>query len=283
MTATTAQLDRLDAAYRRQQVATQAAAALAVARLWRSIRPESLDEDGPVWLERSVPIVLRGFDRSADVAQAYYGTLRHLQAPDAKPFVMPRIERPPIAQIKTSLWVTGVVGAQQRLNRLAEPSAPPTSNVVDLSSFFARQQGVMRAGYDDSVAEAMSTSGAAAAGATLRHVGNGGRAQVKEAVKVDVRAVGYVRVTSGSPCYFCAMLASRTNYKGDSFELSDPRFEGPGTAKVHDNCACTLRAVYSKNPAEVPELNQVFSKMWTERGDGDPLLAFRQLYEGRAA
>lgn len=285
MAVSTQQVTALDAAYRQQQVANQAATALAVVRLWASVRHDFLTIDAPIWLDRAAPIVLRGFERSARIGESYYSTLRHLRAPDAKPFVMSRIEPPPLAQIRTSLWVTGVVGAQERMNKLTRlPSVPDRSPsvTIDLSSFLTRQQNVMRAGTEAAIREAMNTSGAAAGAAAVRHAGNGGRTQVKEAAKADVRAKGYVRITSGKPCYFCAALASRGGvYESESFDMSDPRFEGPGTAKVHDSCVCTLRALFSENPAEVPELNQHFTKMWGQRGDGDPMLAFRQLYENR--
>lgn len=285
MAVSTQQVTLLDEAYRRQQVANQAAIALAVVRLWSSVRHDFLTVDAPIWLDRAAPIVLRGFERSALIGQTYYNTLRHLRVPDAKPFEMPRIEAPPLAQIRTSLWVTGVVGAQERMRKIthlpSEPARSP-SVTIDLSTFLARQQNVMRAGSEQAIRDAMNTSGAAAGAAAVRHTGNGGRTQVKEAAKVDVKAKGYVRVTSGKPCYFCAALASRgAVYDGESFDMSDPRFEGPGTAKVHDSCVCTLRAVFSTNPAEVPELNQYFTKLWSQRGDGDPMLAFRQLYENR--
>lgn len=287
MTASAQQLALLDDAYRRQQVAVQAATALGIIRLWNNVRADHLIPDATIWLNRAAPLVMSGFERSAKIGEAYYGTLRHLHVPAAKPFIMPHAEAPTLAQVKTSLWVTGVVGAQHRVAKipgLTFDLSAFRAPVPDVGSFLARQQQTIAAGTTTLVREAMSTSGAAAAAASVRHVGNGGREQVKAASAADPKALGYVRITSGHPCYFCAMLASRGGvFKGDSFDASDARFEGPGTAKVHDSCVCTLRGLFSRNPAEVPELNQHFTDMWTQRGDGDPLTAFRQLYEGRAA
>jgi hypothetical protein len=83
------------------------------------------------------------------------------------------------------------------------------------------------------------------------------------------------------------MLASRGLdggiYLRDSFDLSDPRFVGDGTAKVHDHCGCSLKPVYTRGDAILAD-NQKYVDMWAEfsgQGDADMLTNFRRNYEGR--
>src|SRR5690606_22703244 len=67
-----------------------------------------------------------------------------------------------------------------------------------------------------SVEAAMSIAEAASAGAGLRHALKGGRDTIRETVDRDDQALGWARATSGDPCSFCAMLASRgPAYKGE--------------------------------------------------------------------
>ncbi|HYF74053.1 MAG TPA: hypothetical protein VD834_16555 [Blastococcus sp.] len=112
--------------------------------------------------------------------------------------------------------------------------------------------------------EARDVSLVEATGTATRHVLTGGRQSLLTLVQGDMQAIGWVRVTDGDPCYFCAMLASRGPvYKKGSFAASDPRFTGPGTVKVHDHCACTLEAVYSRNTLW-PGRAQEFHRLWRE-------------------
>lgn len=125
-----------------------------------------------------------------------------------------------------------------------------------------------------------------AAGAASRHVLNGGRQSLLTLVEGDMRAIGWIRVTDGDPCSFCAMLASRgAVYKEDSFSRSDPRFTGPGEFKVHDSCACTMEVVYSRQAAW-PGRGDEFYRMWRDDIEGrhsgaDARRVWRRLYEQR--
>lgn len=301
MSLSASELERLDEAHRQRQATIQAAAGLAVLRGWRDVEERDILAGGPSvdrWLERSTPLILSAFQRSTATSSAFYASIRAAQVPDAPPFVPEPIALPPIEQIRTSLWVTGVVGARHRIEALPGgeeiPARPAPledagSSVGGLNTFFDRQRETMRAGRQGSVEEALLKSGTAAAGSAMRHVGNGGRSQVKEAQKADVKALGYVRVTRGvGTCYFCAMLASRGKvYKDDSFDLSDPRFEGPGTAKVHDSCRCTLRPIYTRTDEELPEFGRAMYDLWNdpdfwpEESTGSVMNDWRVMYEAR--
>lgn len=72
------------------------------------------------------------------------------------------------------------------------------------------------------------------AGAASRLVLEAGRQTVRETVAADPAAAGWARQTSGSPCDFCTMLASR----GGVYKESTADF------RAHDNCACVPRVVW---------------------------------------
>jgi hypothetical protein len=288
------ELARLDTAYRAQQATTQAAVGLAVLRLWGGLDAVEIAERNARAVEnfinQSTAIILGGFRRTREQAVPFYDAVRLAQV--GSTISQPRIPEPSEEQIKTSLYVTGIVGARHRLDKVA--AAPPearargpiTEEDVDLGEpLIARQRELLAAGRQAEIREALSKAGNSAVGAAVRHAGNGGREQIRETVKVDVRATGYARITAAAPCYFCAMLASRgAIYKEDSFAASDARFEGPGNAKVHDSCQCGMRPVYTKNESEWPEFNQAMHSLWESgdmEGDMDTLLAWRRLYEGR--
>jgi hypothetical protein len=160
------------------------------------------------------------------------------QRADAVPLADP----PPVDAIRTSLAVTGLVGLRQRL---ATVQSDETTS---------------RGGMDR--AQARSKSTAAVMGAAIRHGQNGARDTVVDFVEAG-RARAWVRVTAQDDkvCFFCAVLASRLNFSRDSFELSDGGFDGPGTAKVHDNCRCHLRPVFGVG---VPDETEFYRQMWRD-------------------
>jgi len=285
-------LSVLDAAFRQQQATIAAATATAVSRLWSAtVDPKDLQRTGSAWVERSIPLIQAGRARSAGSAATYAGAVRRVVAPTAPPFTFPPAPPAPVDQLRTSLWVTGVVNARARLEKAYAPQQP--NALLDLrrrlqdtpgDPLRERQQALLDRGADAAINDALQEAINSASGATARHVLNGGRDSIRDGVKKDKVALGYVRVTRANPCAFCAMLASRIVYKDNlysehSFDRSDPRFDGEGTAKVHDNCYCTLRPIYSKRADEIPELNRRFDEMWRQRGDGDALNAFRRYYE----
>lgn len=122
------------------------------------------------------------------------------------------------------------------------------------------------------------------AAAVVRHAQAGGRQTVYENSQRDPVALGWIRVTKDDPCFFCAMLASRgvsyRPFKEGSFEVSNANFTGDGDAKVHDNCGCSLKPVYSKSDPMADRVKP-FADMWSMwgAGGGDAALRFRRGYE----
>lgn len=122
------------------------------------------------------------------------------------------------------------------------------------------------------------------AGSLVRHTLDAGRDQVISDSRRDETATGFTRVTAGDlrVCYFCAMLASRVDYKEGSFDRSDARFAIGGNpmadAKVHDGCRCTIRPLFDD---EAPQSTLAYERLWYDlSGNGDdPIKAFRSGYE----
>lgn len=107
--------------------------------------------------------------------------------------------------------------------------------------------------------ELMSAARVRSSQAAVRQAMNGGRSVTNEVMKTDKKVIGYARVTDEDPCAFCALLASRgAVYGKGSFIGSDKKFTAnedaardlpagwTNVAKVHNNCRCHLRPVYSK-------------------------------------
>lgn len=94
------------------------------------------------------------------------------------------------------------------------------------------------------------------------HVMNGARQVVDYAHSNDKRILLYARGTSGNPCAFCAMLASRGFVYWSSRSASRTYRDG-GMRSYHDNCHCFPIARWSK-ASQLPELNAYFERMWPE-------------------
>jgi len=63
------------------------------------------------------------------------------------------------------------------------------------------------------IAQAMESTSVVMSGAASRLISNGARQAVLASVAADPEAVAWMRVTAANPCAWCAMLASRVDYK----------------------------------------------------------------------
>ena len=102
-----------------------------------------------------------------------------------------------------------------------------------------------------------------AAEAAARLAVNGGRDAVQRAVQQDRLAVGWMRITDSDPCAFCLMLASRGPvYKSAAtagFEIDPVRGE---INRFHDNCACQVVPVFTRNERFLPESTRRAKRVW---------------------
>lgn len=230
------------------------------------VDPLDLNESALRWIEFILPRLLASRARAERLALRYIMQFRRLELGSTEQFD-PGLPTPiPLEAIRSSLWFQGPIQVERSIERLSGLEVSPE---VD--------RAILQRAMDDTADKVAAT--------TLRHVTNGNREAIREAVREDRRALGYARVTRSSPCYFCAMLASRGPvYKSESFEDSNRTFSGAGIAKAHDSCLCSLEPVYSRT-AEWPGRGRSFADLWASSTGGksgrEAILAFRRAFEGR--
>lgn len=199
----------------------------------------------------------RWFDMVDDLAELYseaawinamagYTNLRRLHFP-GEPVPLPRRDRPDIDALNGSMRSL-VVGP-----------------------LFRRAAGSSRA-----VAQRDG------AGAFTRHILAPARAAVQRSG--DRRILGWIRVTDGNPCTWCAMLASRAVLADDgSRSLYSSRevalFTDSGE-RYHDHCMCTAVPIFSRYD-QVPPQAAGYRRVWNDAAAGqpDPVNAFRRALE----
>jgi hypothetical protein len=258
--------DRLTSAYRADQVRN---AAKLSAKLRR--RYQGVDLTNPMsgrnFIEVATQDVVTHHQRASAEADTYLRALHSLEGPRGL-VVVDRAEVN-LEQIRRSLAAVGLGMARQRLSKVQGEVETP-----------AGRQAMERA-----VKVAKGVNTAAVMGAGIRLAQDGARDTVREFVKQNGTVKGYVRVTAGDDkvCYFCAMLASRIDWKEGSFDDINDEFVGPGTAKVHDSCRCHLRPIYSR---ELPDETIEYRRWWAEFSgaaiDGDDRGALKNFRRGEA-
>lgn len=270
MAASEAQVRALTGAYRTSAQRQAALVALLVAAYYR--QQVNVDDPGTIarWIDLLVPRILTERDKVSELAARYGDTLRKLERPDlADGFRFTKA--PPLDEkaIRISLSVVGPGQASKAYREIRESDLDP-----------GMKQALLEV--EDRKAETRII------GSVERHVQDGGRETLQRGAAEDRVALGWVRITDGDPCYFCAMLASRGlefgAYGEDSFARSDARFVGDGKIKVHDHCSCHPKAVYSEDDPFLKDAER-FEEMWREYSRGGGAFAiktFRQAYEGRA-
>ncbi|MGE0133753.1 MAG: hypothetical protein AB7L91_06330 [Dehalococcoidia bacterium] len=228
--------------HRRGQIAVRASVLRRLVALWPLFDPARIDESWRPLATAVMAVVGQGRSDSAALAAAYYQAYR---TAEGVPGPMPAVSTAPAAgweaAAQVAIEVTGPVRAKQLTAlRRADVAA---QTLVSLS------------------------------GAASRIALNGGRATVLTAVERDPRAIGWARVTDGSPCAFCAMLAGR----GGVYSKRTVDFE------AHDHCSCTSEPVY--RDGALPGRGAEFAQLWRDSTSGvesgQLLNAFRRAYEGR--
>lgn len=249
---------RLTEAYRLAQGQIGNRTVARLMRVWPLLDPTDLDGTTERWLDAALAVIDSQRNVTANLAAQYLRAFRALEA-GAGPFTIPPLSPLNVEQVTTSLLVTGPIKVKDGMGR----------------------RGLQ---------EAMQQALVASTGAGDRHAVNGGREVIGNTIQSDTRCRGYQRVTSGKPCGFCAMLASRGPvYFSGSFTDSDPRFYGPGASKVHDHCRCTTEPIYGdtagtaqgKRYADL--YDQVRRDIGFDANAADMRNAFRQALEAQQA
>lgn len=312
--------------YRQQQLAVRSAFLAQFVPAMALLSWSDIDATFPAWVGVVMNLIRAYRQASADLAVDYYQRLRLIEAPDAvspAPTLefrnAPGAELPGPARLTTGrnqrpARATITVGSARRRDSAGQAGTTRDDQPNITAPHFGEFKPVVLdwSSADDATIRSLLVTGPSAlkrashhgldetrarrvavvqaSGAASRHVLNGARDTTLELVKADDVAVGYIRVTASNPCAFCAMLASRGPvYHESSFAESDPRFVGPGTIKVHDNCACMPKAVFSRT-AEWPGRAAEWRQMWRDNiekkySGRDALNAWRRLFEeaGREA
>lgn len=197
----------------------------------------SLDATTARWLEPTVTLIRIQHARSARLAADYLTAARVLDIGLDSEFV-PILSVADIEQLTTSLRVTGPIRARELFG---------TRPLTDVR---------------DAVFTSTSRAG-------MRHALAGGRNTIARTTARD-RKGGWARVTSGDPCAFCAMLASR----GPVYSENSVRF------RAHDGCSCSAMAVYNRRDGWTDQARG-YRDLWNEvaKDATDPLNAFRRAFE----
>jgi hypothetical protein len=261
---------RLTAAFQAAQARRAAAIAALVVAYFRTRVDVESPQSVETWLRIMIPRIMREHSLSAQQAALFGNALRRLEAPGATPFSFTPAPTLVEEQIRTSLEVVGVKSWSKQaadIRRLPEEQYTKPD-----------KQAMIR--------ELNKATEVKIAGATARHVQNGGRETLGRGVSQDKTALGWVRVTRDKPCYFCALLAGRGLQKGyvyteGAFEDSNARFVGTGDAKVHDHCQCNIKPVYGRDDDYVKRA-EFFHSLYLQ-ASGASVSAFREIYEAAYA
>lgn len=195
---------RLTQAHRQTQLRVRAAALRDVTRLWRGVDPTDLSGTIERFAQAAAVVTLARNRQSAEAAARYFERFRAAeQAPGdagvdlAEP---PREDR--AGSVLRGAGLAGIVIAR---GKGFSPSA-------------AAGRGLLRV-----------------SGSTSNLVLAGARDTIMASTAADPGSTGrWQRVTSGNPCAFCTMIASR----GAVFTAETGGFE------AHDNCACQPEPAY---------------------------------------
>jgi hypothetical protein len=203
--------------------------------IWRSLDPLRLTDPG--WTGQVLASLARHRDDSAELAADYYRDFRRAEAPAAPAFA-PRS----LVAGTSSLW---------RNRALTSLRVTGTRVVTRL----------ILGGWDP--ARALDKAGPAVAAASSRHALAAGRDVVDSALRTDPAARGWLRVTDGDPCWFCAMLASR----GAVYLTRRSASTRGGTDEpYHDGCGCQTEPVF--RVAELPDASRRFAALWETSTEG---------------
>lgn len=191
----------LTEAHRLAQAKLSASVVADLLKVWPLLDPTALDATVDRWLTASSAIVAKKHGDSAALAREYLRRFRAVElGTPITAWTPPAAPVPAMEAIRTSLVVQGPV----RIKAAMVARTP--------------------------LATAVETAAGTSSAAGSRHVLAGGRDTIVEAAKADERAQGLRRITSGSACRFCSMLATRTDF---TYEFS-----------AHDGCHCQTQPVY---------------------------------------
>lgn len=228
-----------------QQLALRALTLRQLARLWPLWNLDDPNSYG-LFIEAALPLVATGNRRSAALAAQYYTMFRALELPQS---------------------------LQLGWQGIRELPPAPAPAVMRSSLANVTMAGVFNAlGAGQNRSQALANGFVRLSGEATRLVLNGERDTILQAVEEDPQALGWMRVSGGDPCAFCAMLLSRgAVYKS----------EETASFEAHDHCQCGAEPFYEGS--KLPRMNRELRELWdrTKIGSTDPLNDFRRALADR--
>lgn len=259
-----------------------------VLALWQAVSPGEAEQTASVWLERATTLILTRRGEAREIGLAYYRLARALRtgstiASPLKEEEPDRVSLEMLRQEFEALVAEQTGDGSTEVSASSEPDSEDDSIEVDridgLDDSLAEDEAAAKP-YVDTLLKEMAEAatgkvgaipddtpngdarkaakdlhlqhGAMIAAAGARTAMNGGRNATNQASARDPRVIGWVRQSStGTPCYWCAMLISRqilykSEFTAGSGAREDGRtFLGDGLFKFHDNCHCVAVPVYS--------------------------------------
>ena len=258
------QSERLTQAFKAQENREAAKIAAIVALTYQ----QRVNVENPSTIERWLTLVVSKLissnDSGARRAAAYFQAARALEVPDAPRFSAAASIGTVDEGVRESLLTVGPYAVTNKVNKAREAGVKPAE--IQVIKQRANREAVR-----------------SLAASTIRHAQSGSRQTIDDNARQDRTALGWIRVTKASPCYFCALLASRgvqwRPYSEGAFDESNARFSGDGNAKVHDECGCAMKPVWSDNDPLL-EKSESFLDMWQTWGNGTSMEAVRNFRVG---
>lgn len=151
------------------------------------------------------------------------------------------------------------------------PDQQIVTNLVTRGPVVARKARLV--GMDELRAWERAQAAAMASGGSM--VLRGGRDAVEEQ-----GALGWMRVTDGDPCYFCAMLASRgAIYTSKDAASVSSRPDRLGL-EFHDSCGCTAMPIFARTDFMSAQAAR-YRALWNETYPNGGISAFRKAYDAQ--
>ena len=183
-----------------------------------SLNFKAIDSSSDGWMTAVESVVASRFDQSVDRGTAMYQDYRTASGVSgAAPTVAPVLDK---SGLRGALTLTGPYAAKHAM-------ATGVSIRTAFESIFA------------------NTTGAA-----VRAVLGGGRDVIQGTANADPVCTGYMRVTSGNPCNFCAMVAANTYNSVESASQSSgtrtrAKNPQPPKSRYHSHCRCTVVPIFT--------------------------------------
>lgn len=206
--------------HRRQQLALRAATIRDVLTLWPMFDVDDIDGSWPAMETALLALIMERHRTSSGLASNYYRAYRLAEKTpgQAEPQIAPPPDR---TLVSATLTILGPIFTKKAIA--------------------ARRPRVA------------ATALTRISGSVGRQVLEGGRTTMQQSIKADPQAKGWRRVTDGSPCDFCQMIADR-GLIGD-----DVAFE------AHDHCGCSQEPVMAVAPDAFANFLKTFETEVAER------------------